>query len=127
MDLITYALLNKKIKALSEQQAAISEFSVEIVQELPQTGTVGTIYFLPKVDSGTNDAYDEYLYTNNTWEKIGSTEIDLSDYATISYVNSLSPNINDLTQTQGDTLILNCGDSIDPIGDLYPSANGEAY
>ena len=33
-----------------------------------------------------NDVYNEYMYINNAWELIGSTDIDLSDYATKEYV-----------------------------------------
>lgn len=30
----------------------------------------------------TNDNYDEWMYIDNTWELIGNTRIDLSDYVT---------------------------------------------
>ena len=41
---------------------------------------------VPKTGS-TGDVYDEYLYVNNVWEHIGSTDIDLTGYATEDYVN----------------------------------------
>lgn len=55
----------------------------EVVQELPETGEEGTIYLVPKSTSGTSNYYDEYMYINNAWEKIGDTEIDLSGYQTL--------------------------------------------
>lgn len=55
-------------------------FDVEVVQSLPQTGDAQTIYMLPKANSGASDVYDEYIYTNNAWEKIGNTQTDLSNY-----------------------------------------------
>lgn len=59
-----------------------------IVQTLPvQDIDENTIYMVPKV-GGTNDAYDEYIYLDNAWEHIGNTEVDLSGYATVSYVDS---------------------------------------
>ena len=66
---------------------AISKIAVEgtikftIVNELPETGEKGTIYLVGSTASQTNNLYDEYIYTNATWEKIGSTrlEADLTD------------------------------------------------
>lgn len=59
----------------------INKFNVKIVTVLPTTDIdTHTIYFVPKIDSETNDHYDEYMYINSTWELIGSTSIDLSNY-----------------------------------------------
>ena len=62
-------------------ELANAGFSVQIVQELPVSGDTHTIYFVPETGGETGDAYDEYMYVDNTWEKIGSTRIDLSEYA----------------------------------------------
>jgi len=59
-----------------------------VVQNLPTEDIdEDTIYMVPKTGS-TNDAYNEYLYVNNTWEFIGSSEVDLTDYATKTYVDN---------------------------------------
>jgi len=60
---------------------------MQVVQTLPTTGDEDTIYLVPKTGS-TGDIYDEYIYTNGSWEKIGSTDIDLSNYATKDEVNA---------------------------------------
>ena len=65
-------------------------FSISIVQELPQSGESGVIYL---VDSGSGiarDLYNEYIWTGTDYEKLGSssTDIDLSGYATLTYVNT---------------------------------------
>lgn len=61
-------------------------FDVEIVNSLPQEDiSEGTIYFLAK-NGSQGDSYDEYMYINNNWEKIGNTSIDLSNYATKSEI-----------------------------------------
>lgn len=82
-------------KILSE--LADAGFDVEIVTELPSVGDPHTIYFILKPNSSTGDTYDEWMYINNNWEKIGNTSVDLSNYATlndisiyatISYVNA---------------------------------------
>lgn len=64
-------------------------FSVVVVQTLPATGDSQTIYLVPKSSAGTNDAYNEYLYTNSAWEFIGNTQTDLSQYYTKTETNTL--------------------------------------
>ena len=59
---------------------SITGFNAVVVQTLPQTGESGTIYLVPKQGSGT-DVHDEYIYVNNAWELIGTTQIDLSTKA----------------------------------------------
>ena len=63
----------------------IVSFKVEIVDSLPETNIdQHVIYFLKKENpSEENDIYYEYMYINNFWELIGSTELDLSPYWTI--------------------------------------------
>ena len=59
-----------------------------VVQSLPISNIDdNTIYMVPKIGS-TGDVYDEYLYVNNVWEHIGSTDVDLSGYATEEWINS---------------------------------------
>ena len=47
-----------------------------------------TIYLVPKTGTAP-DVYDEYLYINNSWELIGNTAVDLSNYYTKSETNTL--------------------------------------
>ena len=54
-------------------------FSVED-DELPATGEAGTIYLVPNSSTELDNSYDEYIYVDNSWEKIGTTEVDLSNY-----------------------------------------------
>ena len=62
--------------------AATGSFVVlEPEEELPDTGDPGVIYLKPHTH-GSDDNYDEYIYTNGAWEKIGNTDIDLSNYVT---------------------------------------------
>ena len=58
-------------------------FSIQIVQSLPASGIGGTFYFVSNSGSGDN-IYDEYLYVNNEWEKIGTNGIDLTGYVPTS-------------------------------------------
>ena len=69
--------------AIATAVGDITSFDYQVVQTLPATGVKGTIYLVP--NSGTSpNIYDEYIYVNNSFEKIGTTEIDLSDYVTNS-------------------------------------------
>lgn len=60
----------------------IQTVQIEVVQQLPATGESNKIYFVPKTPTEENDIYDEYVYINSSWEHIGSTQADLSNYYT---------------------------------------------
>lgn len=53
-----------------------------IVNDLPLVGSGDTIYLVPVDDPEQSNRYDEYIYVNNTWEKLGGiqVEVDLTDY-----------------------------------------------
>lgn len=83
----------------------IEGVSIQAVNELPQTGEPNIIYLVPK-QGETGDVKDEYIWVNNAWEKIGSTDIDLSNYATKTYVNDGLAGKQD-TLTAGDNITIN--------------------
>lgn len=68
----------------NEAIAEFTSFKVQIVESLPLSDIdTHTIYFLRrKTPSGEADYFYEYMYINNLWELIGSTELDLSGYWT---------------------------------------------
>lgn len=91
-------LLNYYLKAevytkqeVNEIVSAIKTISFEVVDELPLSGEKNVIYLLPKTGS-TNNAYEEYIYVSNSWEMIGTTEIDLSNYYTKDETDNLLEN-----------------------------------
>ena len=63
-------------------------------EELPDasSATQNAIY-LKKITGGSGDQYyEEFIVINDQWEKIGDTKVDLSNYATQSWVTSqISP------------------------------------
>lgn len=65
----------------------IKTISIEVVNTLPTTGEDNKIYLVPKGGS-TGDVYNEYIWVNNAWELIGSTQVDLTGYATQDWVNN---------------------------------------
>ncbi len=60
-------------------------FDAVVVQELPETGQKGVIYLLAK-DGTAPDVYDEYVWitATQTFELIGTTQVDLSGYLPLS-------------------------------------------
>lgn len=80
----TETYTQEEVNALIGQIATIS---FEVVNVLPQTGEANKIYLVPATEGQQQNGYDEYIYVNESWEKIGSTNIDLSQYATKEYVN----------------------------------------
>ena len=67
----------------------ITSFEMTIVDELPDTGKQGYIYLILADDGSGDDIYNEYLWIEdkNSFEKIGTTRIDLTPYAKTEYVN----------------------------------------
>ena len=66
----------------------INSFEIVKCTELPTENIrTMTVYFL-QIDPEQNDLYEEYMYIDGKWEKIGNTRIDLSDYATKSMLQT---------------------------------------
>lgn len=65
--------------AVNNAIGSVIGISYEIVTSLPQSGSAGVIYLVSNSGSGTN-VYDEYIWVDNRFEKIGSTDVDLSGY-----------------------------------------------
>lgn len=83
--------------AVATAIGGITGISYEIVASLPATGDAGVIYLL--ANSGTSpNIYDEYIYVNNAFEKIGTTEVDLSGYVQTSDLVAI-------TNAQIDTIV----------------------
>ncbi len=67
--------------AINDAISGITGIQFEVVQSLPVTGTTGVIYLIS--NSGTSpNIYDEYIWlsSSSSYEKIGSTAVDLSGY-----------------------------------------------
>lgn len=66
-------------QAINTALSGFTGIDFQIIESLPGSGVKGTIYLLSNGGSG-NNSYDEYVYINSKWEKIGTTDIDLSNY-----------------------------------------------
>lgn len=79
--------------AITEALAGITGIDFTVVQTLPQTGEKGVIYLLSNSGTGSN-IYDEYIWVDGTpsgsFEKIGTTAVDLSGYVQASEMHALT-------------------------------------
>lgn len=75
---------------------AISTLKISKVDTLPTTDISTTIiYLLPKTDTDEKNVYAEYINldgTENGWECIGDTKVDLTEYAKTADVEKLIEN-----------------------------------
>ena len=94
---------------------AIQQFHYEIVATLPATGAGNILYLLGPAGTGA-DKYEEYVYANSTWTKIGDTSIDLSGYVTTTALNTA---LADYTTTANlTTLLAGKQDTINDLADI---------
>lgn len=64
--------------------SAIPKFGILVVNSLPTENiSETTIYILKEKETGTNKC-SEWIYVDNSWEKLGDIDIDLSDYVSRS-------------------------------------------
>lgn len=92
----------------------ITSFEIDVVNTLPETGTKGHIYFVPKTTVDEKNIYDEYIWvvkeSSSAFEKIGDTKIDtdalksetLAEVST-NYIKTVEVTSNDQTNDQGVT------------------------
>lgn len=89
----------------------LTSISFEVVSQLPLSGEPNKIYLVASSSPGSQDSYDEYIWVNSSWEKIGNTDINLDNYITIDYLNSIlsqyvtQSSLTELLNTKQDTLI----------------------
>lgn len=99
----TYVLYDGqwKLKRVSSSSAieqaieGITSIDYQVVQSLPNSGNKGIIYLVGNNEE-TGNVFDEYIWTGSTFEKIGTTETDLTNYPTFNedYFRTLEINGN---------------------------------
>ena len=81
-------------QAIDDALADITGIDFVLINELPATGEKGKIYLVPNGGAGSN-VKDEYIWVEPTggtayFEKIGTTDIDLSGYVQASEMHALT-------------------------------------
>ena len=96
-DLSGYALASDVYSKddVDDMVAAIESSALKriIVQELPAVNiSSNAIYMIRNLSSSGQNQYDEFMWNENDgsgrWEYIGNTQVDLTGYATESWVNN---------------------------------------
>jgi hypothetical protein len=80
------SMVNKFVDIDGESKT-LEQISMDIfnpVTELPEVGEKNKIYLLPAAD-GT---FDEYYWTGDKWEMLGSVSMDLSNYPTFDQMDA---------------------------------------
>lgn len=87
----------------------------EVYQTRPTVGEEGVIYLIP-ITSGTDEdnEYEEWIWVKGEWERLGTTGVNLSNYATLTGANTYSGNntfngllIKANSDSLGDNSVLN--------------------
>lgn len=95
---------DKDLVSTAQVKTLISEarhMKKEIVSTKPSTGEENVIYLVGPKGSG-NNIYEEWLYINGQWEKIGDTDtkVDLSGYLKTSDIKAITT--EEINQVMGD-------------------------
>lgn len=102
--------IDAKVNNINSQINSLIGFTATIVTSLPATGEVGVMYL--KLNTSTSvegNIYDEYIWVNNKFEKIGSTEttVDLSGYVTQTEMNTQLANKANINHSHtSDSIVL---------------------
>lgn len=75
-----------------------------VVDVLPTTGIENKIYLVPSKDAEQGNIYNEFIWKNGKWEKIGQDKIDLSNYYTKDEIDPKIKALSDKDASQ-DTAI----------------------
>ena len=98
IDLTKYAIKTEVTQEIAEAVSGIEGFDAQVVEELPQTGKKGILYLVANSSEEDKNAYDEYLWLTDKYEKLGTRSIELSQYALKS---ELPTKISQLTNDSG--------------------------
>ena len=103
--------------AISTAVANSQHLKREIVSALPEVSSADahTIYMVSKVDGSGDQKYDEYMLISGTFEKIGDSAVDLTNYATKTEVATAKTEAIATAGTNADTKI---SDKVGAIGDV---------
>lgn len=76
--------------AIASAIAKAPHLKRQIVEELPEVGGAdeNTIYMVGTGEGSETSSYKEYMLINGKFELIGDSKVDLTDYATKSYVDT---------------------------------------
>lgn len=95
----------------------------KIVDALPviEEAEINTIYMVPNDSSDNNNKYSEWIIINNVFEKVGSWEVDLTNYAKTEDLENISSEIERIDNAiisntnEFNSIISNINNSLDTL------------
>lgn len=90
-DLINYyakSAIDDKISDIENKISAIPKFSISVVSARPTSDISETTIYLVKTGDDNENLYTEYIFVNGTWETLGTQVLNLTGYATETWVNT---------------------------------------
>ena len=72
--------------------SAPGEFAIQVVSALPTSDISATTIYLVTSGEESQNLYDEYIYVDSKWEKLGTQTVDLSGYVQKETGKGLSSN-----------------------------------
>ena len=92
--------------------SALPKFNISVVSSLPTDAISPTTIYLVKTADTTGNLYTEYIYINNTWEELGTQDVNLTGYATTEWTTT---QINNAKQELNETINNSSTDLVDSI------------
>lgn len=129
---INNSLMEKTYSKEEVNDIIANRAGFEMVDVLPSKDiSPNKIYLLKlKTDNDTtdNDAYDEFIYINNTWEHVGSFQADFSNYYSKQEVVNLLNDTLEAVSTEFEAIQQGFEDlktHVGAIDDVLDAINGE--
>ena len=121
-DLINYYKKNETYNRteINQMVSAIPKFAIEVIEKLPTTKISNTTIYLLTSGAEEKNLYTEYIYVNNSWEKLGTQTVDLTDYYTKTETYSKTETNNLLNNKLNITDLISF---VYPVGSIYMSIN----
>lgn len=88
---LSHKAIASKFKAVEQLISNLPKFSIEVVDNLPSENISDTVIYLVKPNpesEETGNLYEEFIYVNSSWEKLGTQKLDLSGYYTSAQTDS---------------------------------------
>lgn len=111
-----------EIQSMIEKASSLKK---EVVTSLPTTGKDDVIYLVKDPKGKDNNNYLEYLWLNGKYELIGSTQVDLSGYATEDDVNRSITDFKKQTNITHQEMDIKINNKLDKQADKAPLPKGE--
>ena len=92
--------VDDQVASLVTKISGINKFNVKTVVKLPDTGEEFTIYFIPRTDTSDKNIKDEYMWINNAWELIGTTDFKLDIKQGVTGITINNEALQDASATQ---------------------------